>query len=161
MWVVCSAHNPHFTLHIFNRINMAIQGKLEIGGRTYSVVECSYEFSQATDDTGKPTSRPKGGSITFTMPSTSDDDVFFYQWMFNKTEIKSGRFTFVVFSNENKRSYKTVDFVNAFCVGLRDYFNDNDSRLMYTTVTISAGVIKVGSITSAIFTNDWSDDSGA
>ena len=134
---------------------MAIQGKLKIGGHTYSVVECSYEFSQAIDDTGKPTSRPRGGTITFTMPSTSDDDVFFYKWMFNKTEVKAGRFKFVVFSNENKRSYKTVDFVNAYCVGLRDYFNDNDSRLMYTTVTISAEVIKVGSIGSALFSNEW------
>ncbi len=134
---------------------MAIQGKLQIGGHTYSVVECSYEFTQAIDDTGKPTSRPRGGTITFTMPSTSDDDVFFYKWMFNKVEVMAGRFKFVVFSNENKRSYKTVDFVNAYCVGLRDYFNDNDSRLMYTTVTISAEVIKVGSIGSALFTNEW------
>ena len=134
---------------------MAIQGKLQIGGHTYSVVECSYEFTQAIDDTGKPTSRPRGGTITFTMPSTSDDDVFFYKWMFNKVEVMAGRFKFVVFSSENKRSYKTVDFVNAYCVGLRDYFNDNDSRLMYTTVTISAEVIKVGSIGSALFTNEW------
>ncbi|MBR5688079.1 MAG: hypothetical protein IKX36_08990 [Prevotella sp.] len=138
---------------------MAIQGKLKIGGRTYSVVECSYEFSQAIDDTGKPTSRPKGGTITFTMPSSSDDDLFFYRWMFSKTEIQAGKFQFVVFSNENKRSYKTVDFINAYCVGLRDYFNDNDSRLMYTTVTISAQIIRMGSLDSAIFNNEWSTDS--
>lgn len=134
---------------------MALQGKLKCGGRTYGIVECSYEFNQAVDDTGKPVSRPKGGTITFVMPSTSDDDLFFYKWMFNKTEVKSGIFRFVVFTQDNKRSYKSVEFLNAYCIHLRDYFNDHDSRLMYTTVTISAEIIRVGTVDSALFDNEW------
>ena len=134
---------------------MALQGKLTIGGRTYGVVECAYDFSQSIDDTGKPVSRTKGGQITFVMPTTSDDDLFFYKWMFNKTEVKSGIFRFVVFSNDNKRSYKSVEFLNAYCISLKDYFNDNDSKLMYTTVTISAEIIRIGAIDSAMFTNEW------
>ena len=31
---------------------MALQGSLKIGGRTYGVVECEYEFTQAVEDTG-------------------------------------------------------------------------------------------------------------
>ena len=87
---------------------MAIQGVLKIQGKRYDVVECEYQFSQMVDETGKPTSRPMGGEITFVMPSTSDDDVFFYKWMVNKTETKSGYFRFCVYSNNNKPSYKTV-----------------------------------------------------
>ena len=60
---------------------MALQGELKIGGRTYGVVECAYEFNQSIDDTGKPVTRPKGGQITFVMPATSDDDLFFYKWI--------------------------------------------------------------------------------
>ena len=77
---------------------MALQGSLKIGGRTYGIVECEYEFVQTIDDTGKPTSRPMGGQITFVMPATSDDDVFFYKWMVHKTEVKSGIFRFCVYS---------------------------------------------------------------
>lgn len=134
---------------------MAIQGSLSIGGRTYNVVECAYEFNQSIDDTGKPVSRPKGGTITFVMPSSSDDDLFFYKWMFNKTEVKNGTFKFVVYTNKNNRSIKTVSFENAYCVNLKDYFNDNDSKLMYTTVTVSAERIKIGSLAQAEFTNEW------
>lgn len=134
---------------------MALQGSLKIGGRTYGVVECEYEFTQAVDDTGKPTSRPMGGQITFVMPSTSDDDVFFYKWMVHKTELHSGIFKFCVFSTNNRRSYKTVEFMNAYCIGLRDYFNDSDSKLMYTSVTISAEVIRVGTVNSAMIINEW------
>lgn len=136
---------------------MALQGSLTIKGehRTYGVVECEYDFRQSVDDTGKPASRTQGGQITFVMPTNSDDDVFFYRWMFNKTEVKSGEFKFVVFTSNNKRSYKTVSFVNAYCVALKDYFNDNDSKLMYTTVTISAEIIRIGNNGDAEFTNEW------
>ena len=134
---------------------MALQGELKIGGRTYGVVECTYEFNQSVDDTGKPVTRPKGGQITFVMPSTSDDDLFFYKWMFNKTEVKAGIFRFVVYSKSNKRSFKTVEFANPYCISLKDYFNDNDSKLMYTTVTVSAEVIRIGTLDSAMFTNEW------
>lgn len=134
---------------------MALQGCLRIGGKEYGVVECAYDFSQSVDDTGKPVSRPQGGTITFVMPASSDDDLFFYKWMFNKSEVKSGHFRFTVYTHSNKMSYKTVHFSNAYCIGLKDYFNDNDSRLMYTTVTISAEIIRIGSTDTAVFTNEW------
>ena len=133
---------------------MALQGQLKIGGRVYGVVECSYDFSQSVDETGKPTSRPPGGAITFVLPSTSDDDVFFYNWMFNKTQVHSGTFKFCVYTTRNQQSYKTVAFKNAYCVNLRDYFNDSDSKLMYTTVTISAETISIGK-GGAELNNDW------
>lgn len=134
---------------------MALQGQLHIGGHTYGVVECSYDFSQSIDETGKPTSRPKGGNITFVIPATSDDDLFFYHWMFNKTQVYNGTFKFCVYTTQNKQSYKTVSFINAFCVNLSDYFNDKDSKLMYTTITISAEIINIGTLDVATFTNEW------
>ncbi|MCD8203198.1 MAG: hypothetical protein LUD48_06130 [Prevotella sp.] len=136
---------------------MALQGRVKIQGREYGVVECEYEFSQSVDDTGKPTTRTQGGTIKFVMPTTSDDDQFFYKWMFDKTAVYSGTFRFCVFSNDNRRKYKTVEFTNAYCIGLKDNFCDNDSKLMYTTIKLSAEVIRVGTgvMDSAIFTNDW------
>lgn len=136
---------------------MALQGRLEVGGKNYGIVECAYEFNQMADDSGKPTTRTKGGTITFVMPATSDDDLFFYNWMFRKTETHNGKFVFTVFTNSNRKSFKTVNFLNAYCIGLKDYFNDNDSKLMYTTVTISAEIISVGEgvMGNAVFNNEW------
>jgi hypothetical protein len=134
---------------------MALHGSLKIAGNTYGIVECKYEFSQIIDSTGKPTSRPMGGIITFKMPATSDEDVFFYKWMVHKTEVHSGIFRFCVFTHQNKRSYKTVEFMNAYCIGLKDEFNDQDSKLMYTEIKISAEAIRVGSLDSAMIINEW------
>lgn len=136
--------------------DMALQGQININSKSYHVVECEYDFNQSTDATGKPTTRTQGGTIRFVMPTTSDADQFFYKWMFSKTQVHSGSFCFCVFSNDNRKLYKTVAFKNAYCIGLRDYFNDQDSKLMYTTVTISAETIVVGSsMDAAVFTNDW------
>lgn len=135
---------------------MALQGHIDINGHKYGVVECEYEFSQNTDATGKPTTRTQGGIIQFTIPATSNEDLFFYKWMFNKTQTYTGTFKFWVYTNDNVRKYKTLKFINAYCVGLKDYFCDQDSRLMYTTITISAEMIIIGDgISSAIFTNEW------
>ena len=60
---------------------MALQGKVTIGGKSYGVIQAQFEFSQQTDETNKPASRPKGGNITFVMPTTSDEDSMFYRWM--------------------------------------------------------------------------------
>lgn len=142
---------------------MALQGKLKIssvpgtvgtmlGSADYGIIECAYEFNQSIDDTGKPTSRPRGGTITFVMPTAEDGDAFFYNWMFNKSETHNGTFTFYVYAKNNRRCVKHVSFTNAYCVSLKEYFNDNDSRLMYTTVTISAETIV---ISGAIHDNKW------
>lgn len=134
---------------------MALQGCLKIGGRTYGVVSCDYSFSQLVDAFGKPNARPAGGKITFTIPSTTDEDMFFYNWMFHKTEAKSGILQFCLYSHENKRVYKTVSFVNAFCIGLHDVFNNNNQMLMLTTITISAQLIRVGMLNASTFVNPW------
>lgn len=134
---------------------MALRGKITIKGDTYDVVECAYDFHQSIDETGKPVSRPQGGTITFVMPATSDANVFFYRWMFNKTEVQSGVFEFTVFVSEKTTSIKTLKFENAYCIELKDYFNDNDSKLMYTTITISAQKITIGSNNPAEFSNEW------
>ena len=75
--------------------------------------------------------------------------------MFSKTQVYSGVLKFVVYSQKNKRSYKTVNFKNAYCVSLRDYFNDSDSKLMYTTITLAAEIINVGENDIAEFNNNW------
>ena len=67
--------------------NDSFHGKIEVGGKKYGIVECRYRFHQDCDSTGKPSTRPRGGSITFVMPSLSDDNVFFYKWMFSKTQV--------------------------------------------------------------------------
>lgn len=143
---------------------MALQGKIEVssvpgsvgglmgGSESYNIIECEYQFSQSIDETGKPTSRPRGGTITFVLPTVEDDDSFFYDWMFNKSETHSGQFVFTIYGKNNRRRLKHLKFTNAYCIDLKEYFSDNDSRLMYMTIVLSAEKIE---LSKAVFDNKW------
>ena len=135
--------------------NDAFHGRIEVAGKKYGITECSYRFHQECDDGNKPTSRTHGGVITFVMPATNDDNVFFYKWMFSKTEVHAGVLTFVVYAQQGKRFIKTVHFKNAYCIHLKDYFNDHDCRLMHSTITLAAEIIQVGTDEVAEFNNEW------
>lgn len=134
---------------------MALEGKLTIGNKVYDTLECEYEFSQTLDQTGKPSARPRGGFITMIMKSAGDEDILFQDWMFKKSEAKSGKLEFVISGEGDKRVTKTIEFVDAFCVKLYEYFNYNNSILMYMKVTISASEIKFGQGGNTKFKNEW------
>jgi len=133
---------------------MALEAKVIIGGNVYEALECKYEFSQSIDQAGKPSTRPRGGHIHIIMKSTGDDDMLFQEWMFKRTEAKSGKIIFVISGEGNKRKIKTLHFTDAFCVNLSEHFNYNDSILMHMKVTLSAAVIKFGD-SGTEFKNDW------
>ena len=141
----------------------AFHGKIEIDGKKYGIVECWYEITQGTDTTGKPSGKPNWSKIVFTMPATSNDDTFFYDWMAKKTETHDGMLTFVVWSRQNKRVFKNLRFKDAYCVGIKDYFNDNDSKLMYSTITIACDTMIFGAPSNGgdkggvgvLFSNGW------
>ncbi len=135
----------------------AVEGKLTIGSRSYEVYECDYEFTQALDQTGKPTTRTRGGQINLVLRTTGDDDILFYEWMFRKSETKSGEIEIILSGEGEKKVTKSVHFADAFCVKLKDCF-DSDSKnavRMTTKVTLSAEKIHVGGYLGAVYSNDW------
>ena len=133
---------------------MAFEAKLDIGGSKYDVLECEYEFSQSIDQAGKPSTRPRGGLLNLILKSTGDSDMLFQEWMFKDIEAKSGSIEFVISGEGEKREKKVVHFEDAFCVNFYEYFNHNNSILMYMKITLSAAVIRFGD-NGAKFKNDW------
>ena len=149
---------------------MALSAKLKIdGGRSegYNVLECEYEFSQLDEPmTMKPISDVKGGKINFTMLSLDKkDEDFFYSWMFDKSEVKDGEFTFPIWIREGKdnvivASEKKMKFEKAFCLFLNEkysnlYMDDGETPSgMVMRITLSATTIKFSDKT---FTNSEID----
>jgi len=138
---------------------MAHKAKLELEGSVYRILECEYEITQATKDNGQPSAVPAGGMIVITMVSPDDSDMRFHEWMVDKLEQKDGEIFFEVV-NEGKPSNRSLFFKNAYCVKLKESFNDTDTKQMQITITISAAEISFGggaakglkeSVTSAVF----------
>ncbi|MBP5327283.1 MAG: hypothetical protein J6Y98_05165 [Bacteroidales bacterium] len=132
---------------------MALEATLvfdEKKGTEYRLLECSYEFSQSLDITGRPSDRPRGGIIKVAIVAPDDSDLIFHEWMFAKDLVKDGVIRFDV----NKNSVfapKKIRFKNAYCVGLREYFNDGNALPMYTEITIAAGQLLFGEGDDCVF----------
>ena len=72
------------TLVIGKKISSSAEFEAIDDKEKYELVECEYEFYQSLDESGKPASRPQSGLIKFVMPAQGDDDLTFYNWMFNR-----------------------------------------------------------------------------
>lgn len=121
----------------------------------YELVECEYEFYQSLDESGKPSSRPQSGLIKFVMPAQGDDDLFFYNWMFNRAEKHNGTIEMLLSTDDNKKKYLHLYFEDAYMVNMYQYFNNNNSLLVRTKVTLSARKFTFGNTKPADFENDW------
>ena len=122
-------------------------------GKKYELVECEYEFYQSLDESSKPASRPQSGLIKFVMPAQGDDDLFFYNWMFKRAEMHNGTIEMLLSTDDNKKKYLHLSFEDAYLVNMYQYFNNNNSLLVRTKITLSARKFTFGG--SANFDNDW------
>lgn len=132
---------------------MALNAKLTVG-RDYDVLECEYEFVQPIKENGQPAGRPGGGLIRLSIVSPDDSDLQLHNWMKDKTEMKDGKITFLVVSDSNKTSTKTLNFKDAYCIRLCEYFDLQKEIQMCTRLTISAGEISFGKGGEVTFKND-------
>lgn len=132
---------------------MALNAKLTVG-RDYDILECEYEFVQPIKENGQPAGRPGGGLIRLSIVSPDDSDLQLHNWMKDKTEMKDGKITFMVVSDSNKTSEKTLNFKDAYCIRLNEYFNVQTEIQMCTKLTISAGEISFGGGEEVVFKND-------
>lgn len=140
------------TLVIGKRLSTAAEVEAQQDGK-YELVECEYEFYQSLDESGKPASRPQSGLIKFVMPAQDDDDLFFYNWMFNRAETHDGTIEMLLSTDDNKKHYLHLFFEDAYMINMYQYFHNNNSLLVRTKVTLSARKFTFGPNCS--FENDW------
>ncbi len=142
------------TLIIGKKLTSAAAVEAHEDKNKYELVECEYEFYQSLDESSKPSSRPQSGLIKFVMPAQGDDDLFFYNWMFNRAETHDGTIEMLLSTDDNKKKYLHLYFEDAYMVNMYQYFNNNNSLLVRTKVTLSARKFTFGD-GAANFENDW------
>lgn len=97
------------------------------------------EIEQSVDTLGRPASPTFGGTITMSFNTPAYPLV--NEWMFDPAKQLSGN---VVMLGLNKETLKTLDFTNAYCVGLLQSFDGTaNSASLTTTITISPEKIAV------------------
>jgi hypothetical protein len=97
---------------------MSFKATLDIGGKSFELMECNCKLQQKYDSSGKPASGVRGGIIDLIMQG-SDDDTF-YSWMHEPTKKQDGKITLFRIDQESK--FKEIEFKNAYIITIAESF---------------------------------------
>ncbi len=119
---------------------MSFKAILTIDGKKFNLWQVSYKFSRYVDQTGYCSNIIRFEPIHLLMPSSGS--IFFLDWLSTPALQKSGSISF--YEDEDQiRKVKQVLFAGAFCMSYKEVYNSSSSLPMCTTLTISAGGIKI------------------
>ncbi len=128
---------------------MTFSAELEVAGKKYDVIACSFDLLQEVDPFGAPAQITRGGRIKLTVKSDGETDLF--EWMCDNTLKKNGNIIFKDPQN-NDKTLKQLEFTDGFIMKYEEKFDAIDSSPMSTCFTISAREIKMG---NGIHVNKW------
>ena len=127
---------------------MSFKALLDVAGKKYNVLDCTYSLQQEIDATGRPSSVTRGGQITMVVESTNGTELF--EWMCNNFERKDGTVTFL--KRDSDATMKELKFTEGYLVSFVESFNSDNKNPMTVAFTISAKELKMGNGTHK---NEW------
>ncbi|WP_461532064.1 type VI secretion system tube protein TssD [Sinomicrobium sp.] len=127
---------------------MSFKAVLKIGDKQINVLRVNYDLAQEVDATGRPSSVTRGGRINITVESTGDS--FFFEWMTNSFERKSGSIVFLKRHTDAK--LKEVKFTEGYLVKYRENFESTGYNPLMETFTISCRELSCG---GGVHENMW------
>lgn len=130
---------------------MAFRSTLNLGGKEYDVLDCSYSLKRDVDSKGRPSSNIYGGRISVRVESTEDTSIL--ETMVNQFKPFNGSIVFKKGDEEGKM--KELTFENAYIIEFAEGIDIVGTAPMSINVTISAQIIKIG---GAEYEENWPKD---
>ena len=110
--------------------------KIEGIDTLFDVVECEYSMKQNVNPSnGLPQYGLQASQLLVTIISPAKERPL-YNWMMDEFNFLNGLIRLVTNVNSHQPAYRYVWFENAKCVGLYEYFNNQNSVMMTTRLTI-------------------------
>ncbi len=119
---------------------MSFKAKLKVGGKEYTILNCSYDLNQEVDATGRPSSVTRGGRINLSVESNGE--TVFFEWMTNNFERKDG--TIVFSKRDSDATLKEVNFKEGYLIKYKENFEASGQSPLNESFTISAKEISCG-----------------
>lgn len=101
----------------------SFHAELEVGGRTYPVRTCSFDFTQATNEHGRVAAKVRHGLLHLTLDVP--DDGLLLDWGTAAHKPLDGHITF--FETDRRTARETVSFAAGACVGYHEAFAGGDA----------------------------------
>jgi Hemolysin coregulated protein Hcp (TssD) len=127
---------------------MSFSTKLIVAGKEYNVLHVSYDLTQETDASGRPSAVTRGGRIMVEVESTGGTE--FFEWMCNNFERKDGSVKFI--KRDSNATLKELKFTEAYMVKYKENFDSTGANPLTETFMLSARQIELG---GGMFENAW------
>jgi hypothetical protein len=127
---------------------MAFRATLNLAGKEFDVLDCTYKLNRDVDSKGRPSSNIYGGKVRIHVESTEDTTIL--EQMVSQFKPISGSIIFKKGDEEAKM--KELEFENAYIIEFEEDIDIVGSRPMTITFTVSAQVLKIG---GAQFEQNW------
>jgi len=130
---------------------MAERAKLNIFGKDYDVLHCSYSMRRDVDPKGRPSSAVQGGTVQLEVEST--EDVSILEGMLKIGKGVTAKITFFK-RDEKDQKMKEIELTNAYVVQFTESLDSVGSNPMSINFVLSARKIQIG---NAVLENSWPD----
>lgn len=127
---------------------MSFTAKLIMDEKNYDVQECTFDFDQQLDHSGKQSGAPRGGILLLTLKFTSDTSLI--SWMVDPSMTKGGSIIFP--KPDGGGNMMTITFAKAYCAKLSGYYNHVGAEPIKIRIKVTAEEMTFNSIP---FKNNW------
>jgi hypothetical protein len=130
---------------------MSFKARLELGGKKFDLLHCSYTFRREVDAKGRPSSGVNGGTVQLEVESTDDTSVL-DSMVGNVYKAIKGK---VVFQKRDEDAkMKELEFEDAYIIQYSEALDSVGSNPMTINFVLSARKLKIGTVEHE---NDWPD----
>jgi hypothetical protein len=98
--------------------------KLTVGGQTYPLRQCQFEFTQATDQRGRAAAKVRHGLLHLTLDVPENDQIL--DWANTVHKPLAGHVTF--FEDDRRTARETLSFAAGQCVSYQESFVAGDRQ---------------------------------
>ena len=98
---------------------MSFRADLEIDGKQYRLLHCSYALKREVDETGRPSSEVQGGTINFEIESTEDTSM----WDLMIAQFKSADGTITFKKRDEDAKMRELKFETAYVTDYAEEFD--------------------------------------
>ncbi|WP_108868679.1 type VI secretion system tube protein TssD [Aquimarina aquimarini] len=127
---------------------MATKTELIIENKTYSLLECTFDYHKPIDYSGRPSARVQAGSIMVVIDFDGQDELI--NWAGSDTTTYDGKIIF--YKGDGTGIKFTLDFKTAFCTDMSTYHSNLNGGGVVSELMINAHKM---SIKGHTHTNNW------
>jgi len=114
-----------------------ITAKLEIEGKTFNILNFSFDFEQNSSYNGYPSSTPTGGLFKIVIESTQEK--LFFEWMSKENSMKNAKI--IISPSFAMGKSRVIELIDGYLIKYLENFDGINNRPISTYMELSPAIM--------------------